>query len=43
MKFDRTKQRKKANPKKGLVLVMVLFIIIYLFFNMEGIFEGIFG
>lgn len=43
MKLDRSKQRKKANPKKGLILVFVLFVIIYLFFNMEAIFEQIFG
>lgn len=43
MKFDRNKQRKKANPKRGLILVLALFLIIYIFLNMEGIFERIFG
>jgi len=43
MKFDHIKQRKKPNPKRGIILVLVLFLIIYLFFNIDGIIARIFG
>jgi len=43
MKFDRIKQSKKPNPKRGIVLVLVLFLIIYLFFNMEEIMNALFN
>ena len=37
MKFRRFRERKKANPKRGILLVILLIIIIYLFMNTEGI------
>ncbi len=36
MKFRRIKERKKAKPQKGIFLVILLIIIIYLFMNAEG-------
>ncbi len=36
MKFERRfGARKKANPKKGLFLIILLFIVIFLWFNAE--------
>ena len=37
MKFRRIRERKKANPKRGIVLVILLIAIIYLWMNAEGI------
>ncbi len=42
MQFKRLNQRKKTNNKRGFLLVILLFVIIYLFYNMEHIMELIF-
>lgn len=34
--------RKKANPKRGLILVILLIIVIVLWFKAENIIEAIF-
>lgn len=36
-------QRKKANPKRGAVLVILLFIIVYLWMNADKIVEKLLG
>ena len=37
MKFRRLRERKKAKPQRGILLVVLLIIIIYLFMNADGI------
>jgi len=37
MEFKRLNQRKKPNNKRGIFLVILLFVIIYLWFNTEKI------
>lgn len=37
MKFRRLRERKKAKPQRGILLVILLIIIIYLWMNAEGI------
>ena len=37
MKFRRIRERKKANPKRGIVLIILLIIIVYLWMNAETI------
>ncbi|CAL2102181.1 hypothetical protein [Tenacibaculum sp. 190130A14a] len=42
MKFEkRFGNRKRTNPKKGLFLVLLLIIVLYLFFNAEKFLEKI--
>jgi hypothetical protein len=40
---NRFKKRKKPNYKRGMVLVILLFVIIYLWFNAESIINALFG
>ena len=42
MKFTRINERKKTNPKRGIVLVILLIIIVYLWMNAEGIVHKMF-
>lgn len=42
MKFRKFKERRKANPKRGIFLVILLIIIVYLWMNTEGIISSIF-
>lgn len=43
MKFERRfGQRKKSNPKKGLFLIILLAIVLYLFFNADKIIQRYF-
>jgi len=35
MKFKRINQGKKPNNKRGILLILLLFIIIYLWYNAE--------
>jgi len=42
MEFKRINHRKKANNKRGIILVLLLFVIIYLWYNMEGMMQFIF-
>lgn len=37
MKFRRIRERKRSNPKRGIVLVILLIIIVYLWMNAESI------
>ncbi len=37
MEFKRLNKRKKPNNKRGIILVLLLFVIIYLWFNAEKI------
>ncbi|MDO6745229.1 hypothetical protein [Tenacibaculum soleae] len=38
MKFQRRfGNRKKTNPKKGLYLIIMLIVVLYLFFNADAI------
>ena len=38
MKFQRRfGNRKKTNPKKGLYLIIMLIVVLYLFFNADSI------
>jgi len=37
IKFRRIRGRKKGNPKRGITLVVVLIVIVYLFMNAESI------
>lgn len=43
MKFQkRFGERKRSNPKRGLFLILLLAIVLYLFFNAENILGMIF-
>ena len=42
MEFKRLNHRKKPNRKRGLLLVLLLFFILYLWYNMDGIIAMIF-
>lgn len=44
MKFERKfgRKRKKSNPKKGLLLVILLAIVIYLWYNAEALINSFF-
>lgn len=43
MKFERRfAKRKKGNPKRGLALVVLLIIVLYLFLNAENILGRLF-
>ena len=37
IKFRRTRARKKGNPKRGLIFILLLIALVYLFMNAEGI------
>ena len=37
---NRFKKRKKPNYKRGIILILVLLIIIFLWFNIEAFIEG---
>lgn len=37
MKFRRIRARKKSNPKRGIVLIILLIIVVYLWMNAESI------
>ncbi|WP_262509543.1 hypothetical protein [Tenacibaculum holothuriorum] len=42
MKFERRfGKRRKSNPKKGLFLIALLILVLYLFFNAEKILDKI--
>ncbi|MDG2194909.1 MAG: hypothetical protein P8K77_08735 [Polaribacter sp.] len=36
MKFRKIRERKKSNPKRGIILVALLIIIVYLWMNTES-------
>ncbi len=42
MEKTRFKRRKKTNYKRGIILVIALFIVIYLWYNAESLLELIF-
>jgi len=42
MKFRRIRERKKSNPKRGIVLVILLIIIVYLWMNAEAFITRLF-
>jgi len=42
MEIKRINHRKKPNNKRGLLLVLFLFVIIYLWYNMESLMNLIF-
>ncbi len=37
IKFRRIKGRKKSNPKRGIVFIILLIIMVYLWMNAEAI------
>ena len=37
IKFRRIRERKKSNPKRGILFIVLLIIIVYLFMNAESI------
>ena len=39
---NRFKKGKKSNYKRGLILVVLLFVILYLWWNAEGIISNLF-
>lgn len=41
IKFRRIRGRKKGNPKRGIALIIVLIVIVYLFMNAESILSKI--
>jgi hypothetical protein len=41
IKFRRIRERKKANPKRGVLFVVLLIIMVYLFMNAESILSKI--
>ncbi len=41
IKFRRTRGRKKGNPKRGIVFIILLIVIVYLFMNAESILSKI--
>ena len=43
MKFRRIRDRKRSNHKRGILLVILLIIIVYLWMNAEGIVTKIFS
>ena len=43
MEQQRFKKRKKPNYKRGLMLVLLLAIILYLWMNTEGFITNLFG
>lgn len=42
MEFKRLNHRKKVNNKRGMLLVLLLFVIIYLWFNIDGLMQFMF-
>lgn len=42
MKFRRIRERKKSNPKRGIVLVLLLAIVVYLWMNAESLITRLF-
>ena len=42
MKSQRFKKRKKPNYKRGFLLILLLLIILYLWFNAEGFINALF-
>jgi len=43
MEAQRFKKRKKPNYKRGIVLVLILLLIIFLWFNIEDVITGFFN
>ncbi len=44
MKFQRMYgKRKRSNPKRGMLLVILLFLVLLLWYNAEGIMKRFFG
>jgi len=43
MERQRFKKRKKPNYKRGLFLIVLLFVILYLWFNAEGFINAFFN
>ncbi|SDW50146.1 hypothetical protein SAMN05444411_101868 [Lutibacter oricola] len=43
MEFKRIRKRKKPNYKRGFILVLALFLILYLWFNAEDFIAGFLG
>ena len=43
MEFKRLNKRKQPNNKRGLLLVILLFVFIYLFYNIDRILALIFN
>lgn len=39
---NRFKKRKKPNYKRGIILVLLLFLILYLWLNTENLITGLF-
>lgn len=44
MKFERKfgSKRKRSNPKKGLLMILLLAIVLYLWFNAESLINSLF-
>lgn len=40
---NRFKKRKKPNYKRGIILAALLMVIIFLWFNIEDVINGLFG
>ena len=44
MKFQRPLgKRKRGNPRRGIMLVMLLFLVLLLWFNADSLMQRIFG
>ncbi len=41
IKFRRLRNRKKGNPKRGLMFIVLLIVLVYLFMNAEAILSKI--
>ncbi|MDG1529285.1 MAG: hypothetical protein P8I51_09900 [Polaribacter sp.] len=37
LKFRRLRGRKRANPKRGIIFILLLIVIVYLWMNAESI------
>ncbi len=37
IRFRRIRGRKKGNPKRGIIFILLLIVIVYLFMNAESI------
>ena len=37
IKFRRIRDRRKGNPKRGIIFILLLIVIVYLFMNAESI------
>lgn len=43
MKYKRFRNRKRTNYKRGIILVILLLIILYLWLNAENLITNLFG